>query len=634
MIISETKIEEVRSSVNIVDVISEFVQLRKRGKNYVGLCPFHQEKTPSFTVSSEKQIFNCFGCHKGGNVFKFLMELQNVSFVEAVQDIAKRAGITLEFQEIVSSEEQSEQEILYDINTLAAKFFSNNLLQSLQGEIARSYFDVRIIKLQTQRVFGLGYSMPDWESFVKYAKENNVDLEKAKYLGLIEKNERGGYYDKFRGRIIFPIFSPNGRVIAFGGRIMEKTENAAKYLNSPESVIYSKRRSLYGLYHSKEEIRRLDKAILVEGYMDLISLFQSGVKNVVASSGTALTEEQVKMLSRYTKNIVVFYDADPAGVKASLRSIELLVRQDFDVKIAELPKGEDPDSFIHKFGREEFDDYIENARNFLEYQSSQYEKQGMFEDPIQQTKAVRELVQSAAFVGDELKRSILIKTISKKFNLREKLLEAELEKLLRLISKRDETGISASANGYTYGRRTQADSVPNISDGSVEKIPDANIRIEIPNEKELIKLLFEGNKTIVEFIFNHISPEDFSNRTHRYLANLVYDSFNNNESIIPAVMVERIENEEIKQYIFKLAFDRHVISKTWEEFRPGTPEEIILQQVAKDAIKSFKLFRIDFEINRNNERIKAAKSDDEVVEIMKLNNSLQQEKKLIQQDIE
>ena len=364
MIIPENKIEEVRSAVNIVDVISEFVQLRKRGKNYVGLCPFHQEKTPSFTVSSDKQIFNCFGCHKGGNVFKFLMDLQNISFVEAVQDIAKRAGITLEFQESMPSEEQSEQEILYDINTMAARFFSNNLLQSLQGEIARSYFSDRNIKIQTQRIFGLGYSIPDWESFLKYAKENKIDLEKAQYLGLIEKNDRGGYYDKFRGRVIFPIFSPNGRVIAFGGRIMEKAENAAKYLNSPESIIYSKRRSLYGLYHSKDEIRRLDKAILVEGYMDLISLFQNGVKNVVASSGTALTEEQVKMLSRYTKNVVVFYDADPAGVKASLRSIELLVRQDFDVKIAELPKGEDPDSFINKYGREEFADISRMHRIF------------------------------------------------------------------------------------------------------------------------------------------------------------------------------------------------------------------------------------------------------------------------------
>ena len=625
--LEENEIEEVRSAVNIVDVISEFVQLRKRGKNYVGLCPFHQEKTPSFTVSSDKQIFNCFGCHKGGNVFKFLMDLQNISFVEAVQDIAKRAGITLEFQESMPSEEQSEQEILYDINTMAARFFSNNLLQSLQGEIARSYFSDRNIKIQTQRIFGLGYSIPDWESFLKYAKENKIDLEKAQYLGLIEKNDRGGYYDKFRGRVIFPIFSPNGRVIAFGGRIMEKAENAAKYLNSPESIIYSKRRSLYGLYHSKDEIRRLDKAILVEGYMDLISLFQNGVKNVVASSGTALTEEQVKMLSRYTKNVVVFYDADPAGVKASLRSIELLVRQDFDVKIAELPKGEDPDSFINKYGREEFDDYIENAQNFLEYQTAQFEKQGMFDDPTLQTKAIRELVQSAAFVNDELKRSILLKTIAKKFNIREKLLESELEKFLKLNSRKNEI------SNRSFTERANINSIPNLVKGSIDKIPKVVIQTDIANEDEIIKLLFEGNRSIIEFIFQHISPEDLMSSTHRYLANIVFDSLNNNESIIPAVLIEKIENEEIKQYVLKLAFDRYIVSKTWEEFHPGAPEEIVLEKAARDVIKSFKILRIDKEIKINYEKIKSAKEEDEKVELMKLNNSLQQEKRMIQQDI-
>jgi DNA primase len=627
MIIPESKIEEIRSSVNIVDVISEFVQLRKRGKNYVGLCPFHQEKTPSFTVSSDKQIFNCFGCHTGGNVFKFLMNLQNISFVEAVQDVAKRAGITIEFQETLPSEEQSEQENLYDINTLAARFFSNNLLQSLPGEIARSYFSDRNIKLQTQRIFGLGYSLPDWESFVKYAKENKIDFEKAQYLGLIEKNERGGYYDKFRGRIIFPIFSPNGRVIAFGGRIMEKAENTAKYLNSPESKIYSKRRSLYGLFHSKDEIRRLDKAILVEGYMDLISLFQNGVKNVVASSGTSLTEEQVKMISRYTKNVVVFYDADPAGVKASLRSIELLVRQDFDVKIAELPKDEDPDSFINKYGREEFDDYVENAPNFLEYQTSQYESQGMFNDPALQTKAVRELVQSAAFVNDELKRSILIKTISKKFNLREKLLESELEKFIKINSKKESGFINSNTDNTEIKNLTERTSI------SISKLPENKIQTNVPAESDLIKLLFEGDKDIDELIFHHISPEDFINHTHRYLANLVYESLTNNEIVLPAVIIEKIEDEEIKQYILKLTFDRYVVSKTWEEFRPGIPDEVILLKAAKDVIRSFKLFRIDLEIKRNNEKIKSAGDDDKIIELMKINNTLQQEKKLIQQDI-
>jgi|WetSurMetagenome_2_1015567.scaffolds.fasta_scaffold10054_4 DNA primase len=620
MIIPERKIEEVRSAINIVDVISEFVQLRKRGRNYVGLCPFHQEKTPSFTVSSDKQIFNCFGCQTGGNVFKFLMTLQNISFIEAVQDVAKRAGITLELQETAPHEEQSEQEILYDINTLAARFFSNNLLQSLQGEIARNYFADRSIKTQTQRTFGLGYSYPDWDSFVKYAKENNVDLEKARYLGLIDKNESGNYYDKFRGRIIFPIFSPNGRVIAFGGRIMEKADNVAKYLNSPESLIYSKRRSLYGLFFSKEDIRKLDKAILVEGYLDLISLYQSGVKNVVASSGTALTEEQVQMLSRYTKNVIVIYDADQAGIKASLRSIEFLVKQDFDVKIAELPKGEDPDSFIHKFGKEDFEDYIDRAQNFLEYQTTQYEKQGMFNDPTLQTKAIRDLVQSAAFVNDELKRSILLKTISKKFGLREKLLEAELERLLDERTKREE-------------KQTKEKSIVSAQEFSLNKISGLTKSVQTPSELELIELLFCGDKSVIEFILRYLVPEDFSDNSRRYLANIVSEAYNNDESISTAYLLEKIDDEEIKQIFRVLSFEKYAISKDWEERRPGSQVSIDLINTAKDTVKKFKLFHIDFEINLNGERINSAKDEKEVIDLMKKNNALQQEKKLIQQDI-
>jgi DNA primase len=386
MRIPENTIDEIRNSANVLDIVSGYVQLRKRGKNFIGLCPFHQEKTPSFTVSEDKQIFHCFGCGVGGNVFKFLMEYKSISFVEAVQEVAEAVGIKISFDKETYSEEQSIQETYFDINVLAAKYFSNNLLNSNDGETARSYFKNRNIKVQTQKQFGLGYAKPEWENVLLYLQENKVDLEKALELGLIDKRDDGGYYDKFRGRIIFPIFSPNGRVIAFGGRILEDAK-VAKYLNSPESIIYSKRRSLYGLFHSKEEIRSGSKAILVEGYMDLISLFQHGIKNVVASSGTSLTEEQAQLLSRFTKNIIVLFDADDAGQKAALRSIEILLKQDFDVRVVLLPDKEDPDSFINKHGKEKFDEVINHAPNFLEFQTNQFAQSGMFEDPAQHTEA-------------------------------------------------------------------------------------------------------------------------------------------------------------------------------------------------------------------------------------------------------
>jgi DNA primase len=264
MRISEQKIDEIRNAADAVDIISGYVQLRKRGKNFIGLCPFHQEKTPSFTVSGEKQIFHCFGCGAGGNVFKFLMDFKNISFVEAVEEIADHLGIKIQYDQTQVNDQQNELEALYEINVLAARFFSDNLLKSSSGEEAREYLKNRRIKQQTQRAFGIGYAPHGWDNFLSHAKENQIDLSKAKELGLIDTNEKGEYYDKFRERVMFPIFSPNGRVIAFGGRVLGKQDNTAKYLNSPESQLYSKRKSLYGLFHSKDEIRKLDKAILLK----------------------------------------------------------------------------------------------------------------------------------------------------------------------------------------------------------------------------------------------------------------------------------------------------------------------------------------------------------------------------------
>src|SRR3990172_5728827 len=435
MRIPENKIEEIRSAADIVDIISEFVQLRKRGKNFIGLCPFHSEKTPSFTVSEDKQIFHCFGCHAGGNIYKFLMEYEKISFIEAIQEVAARVGINLEY-EVDTTGKDSEQEILYELNIQAARYFSDNLLNSPAGEIARKYFQERKIKPQIMRAFGLGHALNGWENFVEYAKSQKIDLERAIQLGLIGQQNDGRLFDKFSDRIIFPIFSANGRVIAFAGRILENREGSAKYLNSPESIIYVKGRILYGLSFAKDEIRKLDKAILVEGYMDLISLYQNGVKNVVAVSGTALTDEQVQLLSRYTKNVVLLFDADTAGIKASMRSIEILLRRDVEVKIVSLPEKEDPDSYINKHGKDKFDDLLKKAENFIEFESRYYEAQGKFTDPHSAAEAIRELVKPLALINDELKRNLLTKNIAKKFNLREKILDAELNKIIRKESKR------------------------------------------------------------------------------------------------------------------------------------------------------------------------------------------------------
>lgn len=617
MRIPENTIDEIRNTANVLDIISGYVQLRKRGKNYVGLCPFHQEKTASFTVSEEKQIFNCFGCGVGGNVFKFLMEYKNLSFVEAVQEVAEAVGIKINYDKDTYSEEQSIQEAYFDINVFTAKYFLNNLLNSEDGEIARSYFKNRNIKVQTQKQFGLGYARQEWENLLFYFQENKIDLEKALELGLIDKRDDGGFYDKFRGRIIFPIFSPNGRVIAFGGRILEEAK-VAKYLNSPESIIYSKRRSLYGLFHSKEEIRSSSKAILVEGYMDLISLFQHGIKNVVASSGTSLTDDQAQLLSRFTKNIIVLFDADDAGQKAALRSIEILLKQDFDVRVVLLPDKEDPDSFINKYGKEKFDEEINHAPNFLEFQTEQFAQAGMFEDPVKQTEAIREMVRTVALVDDELKRSIHIKSISKKFNLREKLIETELEKYFKQLREKEQrTSISKIK---ITGER-----------GPAAKKNDELYAVSNKFEKVLIKLMFEGNKDIIEIICDNYPPDQFRDTTLQNLAALVCKSYMNNV-ISPSAIVEQITDENVKKFVLSLAIDTDAISKRWNDYSHTDKIELDMLQYTQDIIKNYKLNQVESMIKENNRRIEESNDEEEILKLLKFNDELYEEKMMYSQN--
>ena len=615
MRIPESTIEEIRLSASIIDVISGYVQLRKRGRNYIGLCPFHSEKTPSFTVSEEKQIFHCFGCHAGGNVYKFLMDYEKISFVEAVQELARQLGIDIEYESVPGDERQSEQELLYDINTEAAKHFYNNLQSSDEGETARKYLKERKIKPQTITSFGLGYSLRGWENFLNFAREKKLNLDKVVELGLLGKNNEGRFYDKFAGRLIFPIFSPNGRVVAFAGRVLDDKDKTAKYLNSPESLIYIKGRILYGLSFAKDEIRKLDKAILVEGYMDLISLHQNGIKNVVAVSGTALTEEQVQLLSRYTKNVVLLFDADTAGIKASMRSIELLIKKDVEVKIAALPGGEDPDSFINSYGKEKFEDTVSYAQNFLEYQSEYYEKQGMFSDPAKMAEAIRDLVKSAALINDELKRNLLIKSIAKKFSLREILIEKELDKILK--KEKSSPGTSKPVNEENTAKKIIEAILNN-------KISDS----EFNTEKEIIKLLFEGDKEVVGLIINHVDQYDFNIPINRKLFSLVTESYNDEEHIVAGALLDKIRDEKSEAYLREITFEKHGISKIWDEIYPGENEKHILLKYAKETLIRFKHLKIDKLIIENDNKLNEVSENDKP-EIMKRANELRKEKTAI-----
>ena len=622
MRIPESKIEEIRNAANVVDIISEYVPLRKRGKNYIGLCPFHSEKTPSFTVSDDKQIFHCFGCHAGGNVFKFIMDYKKISFIESIQELAEQLGVTLEYDEGVSAEKQSEQEELYDINTEAARYFSNNLLNDPEGEIARQYFQNRNIKPQILRAFGLGYALNGWENLINYLKQKNIDLEKALQLGLIGRNSDGRLHDKLAGRIIFPIFSPNGRVVAFAGRILGKDAKGAKYINSPESIIYVKGRILYGLSHAKDEIRRLNKAILVEGYMDLISLYQSGIKNVVAVSGTALTDDQAQLLSRYTKNVVLIFDADAAGIKASMRSIEILLKKDFDIKIASLPKGEDPDSYVQKFGKNEFEEIIKSAENFLEYQTEYYENQGMFNDPTTTVEAIRDLVKPVALIEDELKRTVLIKNISKKFNLREKLIEAELIQAISVLKKQTQTKTNQFREQNILPKDIFVDHNKKTASPIVYNL-----------EKEVIKILFDGDNKVLELIVHHIRSEDFIIEINERIFERIKDIYDEGGDLDPANLIAEFEDEDIQAYLREITIADYSISPNWDEYTVNKIKEVSSKRYVTDLIIKLKQVQIEEQIKNNRKLIDEAESPEAELNLLRMNNELESEKRKIKEEL-
>lgn len=607
MRITESKIEEIRDSANIVDIVSEYVRLKKRGKNFVGLCPFHKEKTPSFTVSEEKQIYHCFGCHNGGNVFKFLMEYKKISFIEAVQELAEQLGIKLDYDNNYS-QKQSEQEILFEINKEVAQYYSNNLHNEIEAEYARNYFENRKIKLQTIRAFGLGYALNIKDSLVKFLINKKIDLEKALQLGLIGKSSDGKFYDKLSGRIIFPIFSPNGRVVAFAGRTLIDKTDSAKYINSPESSIYVKGRTLYGLSHAKDEIRKNDRAIIVEGYMDLISLYQNGIKNVVAVSGTALTDDQAQLLSRYTKNVVLIFDADAAGINASLRSIEILLKRDFDIKIAALPSGEDPDSFINKYGKDQFKEVIKQAENFLEYQTAYFEKKGAFNDPQETTKAIRELIKLLTLIDDELKRTILLKNISKRFNLREKILEKELENALQKIKldqRISEKIVSNEPLDYLF-------------QGKQKKNPSD---VHLNKEVELIKFLFEGNEAVIKLILNNIDPENLELEIHKDIFYKIRYEYEFSHNIQPAHLLSLFD-EETQNYLRQILIEQYTISEIWDATHPPVNVEITTYKYVKDLIIKIKQLQIDAQIKENVKTIDLATNKDLIKSLLEKNNQL------------
>ena len=591
MRISEEIIEQVRTSNDIVDVIGVYVRLKKRGKNFIGLCPFHQEKTPSFTVSAEKQMYHCFGCHKGGNIFTFLMEHDKIAFAEAVRILASKVGIVI--PEGPVTEVQTEQERLYNACRFAGQVFHENLTKTDEGRAALGYFHDRGFSDETIRTFGLGYSMQSWDNLLVRAKQEGITVEHLQKAGLIRLREEGSPYDYFRGRAMFPILSTTGRVIGFGARkIRDDDAVAGKYINSPETPIYDKSRALFGLFHSKEAIRGEETAIMVEGYADLISLFQAGVQNVVASSGTALTEEQLRLVSRFSKRLVLVYDADSAGSDATLRGVDLALEQDFDVRVVRLPQGEDPDTYIRKFGPKEFRSLVSESTSFIDFKAQRFYQEGAFSSPERKAEAVRSIVQSIAKMKDELKRNFYVKEVSQKYEVYESVLYRELE---RWISEDKRTHLRENI----VERQTPTERRTVVP-------ADSDVKAEIPpEERDLLKILMEGEEEIIGYVTSNIKVSDLSNAQVQALADLVLQHRQSNSYKGVESLIHLVDSPSLKELITAISFSKYELSKGWQ-----TPEKEVFEgdpwQIAKDAILIIKRRAVRRELEENQKNLKEA----------------------------
>lgn len=430
--ISKQTIDKIFSTIRVEEIIGEYVQLKRAGSNYKGLSPFHDEKTPSFVVSPSKQIWKDFSSGKGGTAISFLMEIENFTYPEALRHAAKKYGIEIEETITEQTDEQkaaqNERDLLYKIHEVANHFFQEQLYDTDEGkQIGLSYFKERELKENTIRKFQLGYSPEKKNAFTEYALQKGYSKEILEKSGLsIFPEYQPEGVDRFRERVIFPIHSFSGRVLGFGARILKSNVKAAKYLNSPETEIYHKSNVLYGLNQSKQAISKNNLCLLVEGYMDVIALHQAGIENVVASSGTALTTEQIKLIKRLTENVTILFDGDAAGIKASFRSIDMLLSEGMNIRVVLFPDGDDPDSFSRKHPREFVENYINTeAKDFIDFKAEILLKEAD-DDPIKKAEAIRDIVKSVAFVSNALKQEVYLKEVSNKFGLSEQSLFNEL----------------------------------------------------------------------------------------------------------------------------------------------------------------------------------------------------------------
>ena len=592
--ISQKTIDKIFSTIRVEEIIGEYVQLKRAGSNFKGLSPFHDEKTPSFVVSPSKQIWKDFSSGKGGSAITFLMEIENFTYPEALRHAAKKYGIEIEEDKVEYSEEQkkaqTERELLYKIHEVANTFFQEILWENEEGKaIGLSYFKERELHDDIIKKFQLGYSPEQKDAFTKYALEKGYEKEILEKSGIsiFPENTPTGV-DRFRERVIFPIHSFSGRVLGFGARILKSNVKTAKYLNSPETEIYHKSNVLYGLNQSKQAISKENLCLLVEGYMDVISLHQSGIENVVASSGTALTTEQIKLIKRLTENVTILFDGDAAGIKASFRSIDMLLAEGMNIRVALFPDGDDPDSFARKHPRDFVENFIKTeAKDFIDFKAEILMKEAQ-NDPIKKAEAIRDIVKSIGFVSNALKQEIFIKEISTKFELSEQSLFNELGVQKQIVQQ------------HKPSERKETNVV------KLEKVQEVleSVNPLLVLEEKLVELMLKYG----DYVLDRKTPEN-----EAYQITVIEEIINHldedqceiispiNQKIIEEIKLGIAQSELRSGNFFMTLMDENIVSKTadalvnpyelsnWEKHNIYfSKEEELVDRIVKDVVIRYK----------------------------------------------
>ncbi len=639
--IPKNTVDIIIETAHVEEVVGEFITLKKRGANLLGLCPFHGEKTPSFTVSSVKGIYKCFGCGKAGNSVNFVMDHLKLTYPEALKWLAKKYNIEVIEREITPAERelQTERESMLIVMQYAQRYFSETMLQIDEGKsIGLGYFKERDLKDDIISKFQLGYSLEEKNSFTNTAIKNGYSPKYLAKTGMsilsnryVEGNEIKGndLFDRYAGRVMFPIHDDGGRVVAFGGRTLTKDKKIAKYINSPETEIYNKSKILYGLWLGKKTIQEKDACYLVEGYMDVIAMHQAGIENVVASSGTSLTVDQIKSIHRFTKNIVVLYDGDDAGQKASSRAIPLLLEEGMNVKLLQFPDNDDPDSFSRKVTIQEFHDYIEtNVTDFLYFKTKKLKEQTK-NDPIKLAGVIKDIVENIAIIPDNIIRSIYIKECSNIMEIEESILQLEVNKIRRKVSpkqKKEDSVLDENSQteilNQTNFQETNENTVLKFDSEEKELLRimllHGNILVKIDAETENEVAADDLEITISEFILYELWRDQisFENPIHQvildeYILELSHDR-------IPTIQhFSMSQNPIISSFVINNIINNYELSNKWETLGVYISEEINdIKKSTENLLFSLKEKKINSFINQKQDLLKLT-SPEETENIIK-----------------